>query len=63
MDSEVLSEIREIKERLGRVESMLQLIIERNLEAGPLPDEVDAITSEDELIDLEEVKQKLLVVE
>ena len=58
--SELLLEIREIKERLARLESMLRFIIERNIEeAEPLPDEIDAIKSEDELIDLDEIKQKL----
>jgi len=59
--SELLSEIREIKERLARVESMLRFIIEKNIEeAEPLPDEIEAIESKDELVDLDEVKQKLL---
>ena len=59
--SELLLEIREIKERLARVESMLRFIIERNIieEAEPLPDEIEAIESEDELVDLDEIKQKL----
>ena len=58
--SELLLEIREIKERLARLESMLRFIIERNIEeTEPLPDEIDAIKSEDELIDLDEIKQKL----
>ncbi|MCD6195289.1 MAG: hypothetical protein J7J82_00685 [Staphylothermus sp.] len=56
-----MSEIREIKERLARVESMLRFIIEKNIEeAEPLPDEIEAIESKDELVDLDEVKQKLL---
>jgi len=58
--SELLLEIREIKERLARLESMIRFIIERNIEeTEPLPDEIDAIKSEDELIDLDEIKQKL----
>ena len=59
--SELLLEIREIKERPARVESMLRFIIERNIieEAEPLPDEIEAIESEDELVDLDEIKQKL----
>ncbi len=57
---ELLSEIREIKERLARVESMLRFIIEENIEeAEPLPDEVEAIKSEDELVDLDEIERKL----
>ena len=57
---ELLSEIREIKERLARVESMLRFIIEKNIEeAEPLPDEVEAIKSEDELVDLDEIERKL----
>ena len=44
VEAELLSEIREIKERLARIESMLRFIIERNIkEAEPLPDEVEAI--------------------
>ncbi len=59
--SELLSEIREIKERLARLESMLRFIIERNIEEDePFPDEIEAIKSEDELVDLNEIKQKLL---
>ena len=58
---ELLSEIREIKERLARVESMLRFIIERNVEeVEPLPDEIEAIESKDELVDLDEIKRKLL---
>jgi len=59
-DVELLSEIREIKERLARVESMLRFIIEKNIEeAEPFPDEVEAIKSEDELVDLDEIERKL----
>ena len=58
--SEVLSEIREIKEKLTKLESMLRFIIERNIkEEEPLPDEIEAIESEDELIDINEIKRKL----
>ena len=58
---ELLSEIREIKERLARVESMLRFIIERNVEeVEPLPDEIEAIESKDELVDLDEIKRRLL---
>lgn len=60
MDTELLSEIREIKERLAKVESMLRYIIEKNLEEEePLPDEIEAIKSKDELIDLNDVKRRL----
>jgi len=59
VDTELLSEIREIKERLAKVESMLRYIIEKNLEEEePLPDEVEAIKSKDELIDLSDIKRK-----
>ncbi len=58
---ELLSEIKEIKERLARLESMLRFIIERNIEEEePLPDEVEAIESEDELVDINEIKRKLI---
>jgi len=58
---ELLSEIREIKERLARVESMLRFIIEKNIEeVEPLPDEIEAIKSKDELVDLDEIKRKFL---
>ncbi len=61
VSSEILSEIREIKERLIRVESMLRFIIERYIEeTEPLPDEIEAIKSEDELVDLDEIEQKLM---
>jgi len=59
--SELLSEIKEIKERLARLESMLRFIIERNIEEEePLPDEIEAIESKDELIDINEIKRKLI---
>lgn len=59
--SELLSEIREIKRRLAQIESMLRLVVEKSLaEEEPLPDEVEAIQSRDELVDLDEVKRKLL---
>ena len=59
--SELLSEIKEIKERLARLESMLRFIIERNIEEDePLPDEIEAIESKDELIDINEIKRKLM---
>ncbi len=58
--SELLSEIREIKERLARVESMLRFIIERNIEeVEPLLDEIEAIKLDDELVDFDEIKRKL----
>lgn len=39
---------------------MLRFIIERNVEEEePLPDEIEAIESEDELIDINEIKRKL----
>jgi len=58
---ELLSEIKEIKERLARMESMLRFIIERNMEEEePLLDEIEAIESKDELIDINEIKRKLI---
>jgi len=40
---------------------MLRLVVEKNLaEEEPLPDEVEAIQSRDELVDLDEVERKLL---
>lgn len=59
-DHELLSEIREIKESLARVESMLRFIIEKNIEEEePLPDEIEAIEAKDELVDRNEIKQRL----
>jgi len=59
--SEILVEIREIKERLEKLESMLRFIIERHVEEDePLPDEAEAIRMRDELVDLNEVKKRLL---
>ncbi len=59
---DVLSEIREVRERLSRIESMLRFIIEKNiLEDEALPDEVSAIESEDGLIDYRSVRGGLLV--
>ncbi len=58
---ELLTEIREIKERLARVESMLRFLIEKNIEEEePTSDELEAIRSEDELVDLDEVKKILI---
>jgi len=58
--SELLSEIQEIKERLARMESMLRFIIEKNIEEEePLPDEIEAIEAKDELVDRNEIKQRL----
>jgi len=40
---------------------MLRFIIEKNIEEEePLPDEIEAIKSKDELVDLDEIKQRLL---
>ena len=59
--SELLSEIKEINERLARLESMLRFIIEKNIEEEePLPDEIEAIESKDELIDINEIKRKFI---
>ena len=59
MSTELLSEIREIKERLAKVESMLHYIIEKNIEEEePLPDVIEAIKSKDELVDLDDVKRE-----
>ena len=58
---ELLTEIREIKERLARVESMLRFLIEKNIEEEePTSDELEAIRSEDELVDLDEVRKMLI---
>ncbi len=57
---DVLSEIREVRERLSRIESMLRFIIERNImEDDALPDEVSAIGSEDELVNYRRVRSQL----
>ncbi len=57
---ELLSEIREIKERLARVKSMLRFVIERNIEeVEPLPDEIKTIKSKDELVDLDKNQAKV----
>jgi len=53
-------EIRELKERLARVESLLRLLLERHVqEDEPLPDEIEAIESKEELVELEEIKERL----
>ena len=57
----MLSEIREVRERLSRIESMLRFIIERNImEDDALPDEVSAIESDDELVDYKSVRDQLV---
>ncbi len=56
----MISEIRKVRERLSRIESMLRFIIERNImEDNVLPDEVSAIGSEDELVDYRRVRGQL----
>ncbi len=58
---DVLSEIREVRERLSRIESMLRFIIERNImEDDALPDEASAIESDDELVDYRSVRDQLV---
>ena len=58
---DVLSEIREVRERLSRIESMLRFIIERNImEDDALPDEASAIESDDELVDYKSVRDQLV---
>jgi len=40
---------------------MLRFIIEKNIEEEePLPDEIEAIESKDELIDINEIKRKFI---
>ena len=57
----MLSEIREVRERLSRIESMLRFIIERNImEDDALPDEASAIKSDDELVDYRSVRDQLV---
>ena len=59
-EHDVLSKIREVRERLSRIESMLRFIIERNImEDNVLPDEVSAIGSDDELVDYKRVRSQL----
>ena len=56
----MLSEIREVRERLSRIESMLRFIIERNImEDDALPDEASAIKSDDELVNYRRVRSQL----
>lgn len=39
----------------------MRFIIERNIEeVEPLPDEIEAIDADDEIIDLDEIKRKLM---
>jgi len=58
--SELLMRICELKQSLAAVESMLRLLLERSiLEEEPLPDEVETIEAEDELVELEKLKKEL----
>ncbi|RLG42016.1 MAG: hypothetical protein DRN78_03620 [Thermoproteota archaeon] len=53
-------ELNEIKKKLETLESMIRLLLERGIpEDEPLPDEIEAIESEDELISLEEARKSL----
>lgn len=58
--SKVLAEIREIKERLEKLEAMSHFIIEKHIGDKPLPDEAEAIRTSDELVNLDKVRKKLL---
>ena len=52
-------ELEEIKRKLETIESMVRLLLERGIpEDKPLPDEVEAIESEDELISLDTIRKK-----
>ncbi len=52
--------LEDIKRKLETLESMVRLLLERGIpEDEPLPDEVGAIESEDELISLEDAKKLL----
>ena len=52
--------LEDIKRKLETLESMVRLLLERGIpEDEPLPDEVEAIESEDELISLENAKKLL----
>ena len=52
--------LEDIKRKLETLESMVRLLLERGIpEDEPLPDEVEAIESEDELISLEDAKKLL----
>ncbi len=52
-------ELEEIKRKLETIESMVRLLLERGIpEDEPLPDEVEAIESEDELISLDTIRKK-----
>ncbi len=51
-------ELEEIKRKLEKIESMVRLLLERGIpEDEPLPDEVEAIELEDELISLDAVRK------
>ena len=53
-------ELNESKKKLETLESMIRLLLERGIpEDEPLPDEIEAIESEDELISLEEARKSL----
>ncbi len=52
------TELEEIRRKLETIESMVRLLLEREIpEDEPLPDEIEAIESEDELISLEDVRK------
>ncbi len=52
------TELEEIRRKLDTIESMVRLLLERGIpEDEPLPDEIEAIESEDELISLEDVRK------
>ncbi len=52
--------LEDIRRKLETLESMVKLLLERGIpEDEPLPDEVEAIESEDELISLEDAKKLL----
>ena len=52
--------LEDIRRKLETLESMVKLLLERGIpEDEPLPDEIEAIESEDELISLEDAKKLL----
>ena len=54
------AKLEDIKKKLETLESMVKLLLERGIpEDEPLPDEVEAIESEEELISLEDAKKLL----
>ncbi len=56
----ILDELRAIREKLEGIEAMVRALLEREIEEDePLPDEIEAIESDDEPLELDELRKRI----